>query len=350
MTTLITGATGFVGSHVARLLAARGHQVRALVRSPGRSNALDGIPCERVTGDLTDPPSLERALCGVRRVFHVAADYRLWARDPAEIYRSNVEGTRNLISIAVAAGVERIVYTSTVATVAVPAENGHLPDESTEARFEQMIGHYKRSKFIAEREVMEAAREGAPVVIVNPTAPVGPGDWKPTPTGRIVLDFLKGRMPAFVDTGLNVVAVEDVAAGHLLAADRGKPGERYILGGRNMTLEEILTELAWITGRSAPRIRLPHAVALAAAWTDTAVCRLLRREPHIPLDGVRMARHRMFVDSSKAERELGFKAGPIAAALERAVRWYQTRDAVRGNAASSAHPEQPVAGSTMRAA
>jgi dihydroflavonol-4-reductase len=207
-----------------------------------------------------------------------------------------------------------------------------------------MIGHYKRSKFIAERNVLAAAREGMPVVIVNPTTPVGPGDWKPTPTGRILVDFLNGRMPAFVDTGLNLVAVEDVAAGHLLAAERGKPGERYILGGRNMTLQEILAELAWISGRAAPRVRIPHAVAMAAACVDTAFCRMLRREPHIPLDGVRMARHRMFVDTSKAERELGFQPGPSAAALERAVRWYERHGYVRGAGAG------PPAAAEQRAA
>ena len=324
MTTLVTGASGFVGSHVARLLVKRGDEVRVLVRRTSQAGALDGIACERATGDLRDLASLRGVLRGVRRVFHVAADYRLWARDPAEIYASNVEGTRNLLNAAADAGVEQIVYTSTVATVAVPANNGALPDESTAAGIEQMVGHYKRSKFIAEREVLEQARQGLPVIVVNPTTPVGPGDWKPTPTGRIIVDFLNGRMPAYVDTGLNVVAVEDVAAGHLLAAERGKRGERYILGGRNMTLAEILTELAWITGRRAPRVRIPHGVAMAAACVDTAVCRVLRREPHIPLEGVRMARHRMFVSTEKAERELGFHAGPISAALERAVRWYKT--------------------------
>ncbi len=350
MTTLVTGATGFVGSHVARLLASRGEPVRVLLRATSRLDALEGIPCERVTGDLADSVSLERALHGVGQVFHVAADYRLWLRDPAEIYRSNVEGTRNLISLASAAGVKRIVYTSTVATVAVPTRNGHLPDESTAARLDQMIGHYKRSKFIAEQEALEAAQEGAPVVIVNPTTPVGPGDWKPTPTGRIVVDFLNGRMPAFVDTGLNVVAVEDVAAGHLLAAEGGKLGERYILGGRNMTLQEILMELAWITGRPVPNIRLPHAVALAAAWADTSVCRLLGREPRIPLDGARMARHRMFVDSSKAERELGFHSGPIAAALERAVRWYEQHGYVRDYAGPRIEKEHTLPDRRMRTA
>ncbi|HMD32349.1 MAG TPA: NAD-dependent epimerase/dehydratase family protein, partial [Candidatus Acidoferrales bacterium] len=202
-----------------------------------------------------------------------------------------------------------------------------------------MIGHYKRSKFIAEREVLETAKNGMPVIVVNPTTPVGPGDWKPTPTGRIIVDYLNGRMPAYVDTGLNLVAVEDVAAGHLLAAERGKPGERYILGGRNMTLQEILTELAWITGGRVPRVRIPHGVAMAAACVDTAICRMLRREPHIPLEGVRMARHRMFVDTAKAERELGFHAGPIVAALERAVGWYQ-----RNGYVGKARPGTPVAG------
>jgi len=330
MTTLVTGASGFVGSHVARLLAERGEPVRALLRPTSRTDVLEGIACEQVIGDLCRPESLEAVLRDVRRVFHVAADYRLWSRDPAEIYRNNMEGTRNLLGAARHAGVERFVYTSTVATVAVPTEDGRLPDETTPASLEQMVGHYKRSKFIAEREVLAAAREGMPVVIVNPTTPVGPGDWKPTPTGRIVVDFLNGRMPAYVETGLNVVAVEDVAAGHLLAAERGKPGERYILGGRNMTLQEILTELARISGRAAPRMRIPHAVAMAAACVDTAFCRMLRREPHIPLEGVRMARHRMFVETSKAERELGFQPGPIAAALERAVRWYERHGYVRG--------------------
>jgi len=330
MTTFVTGATGFVGSHVTRRLAERGESVRVLVRPASRLDALDGIPCERVKGDLCDRDSLKNVLQGVRRVFHVAADYRLWARHPAEIYSSNVQGTRNLLAAAAEARVERLVYTSTVATIAVPTHDGSLPDESTPADLADMIGHYKRSKFIAEREVLEAARQGLPVVVVNPTTPVGPGDWKPTPTGRIIVDFLNGRMPAYMDTGLNLVAVEDVAEGHLLAAERGKPGERYILGGRNMTLVEILSELAWITGRRVPGVRIPYGVAMAAARVDTAICRWLGREPHIPLEGVRMARHRMFVDTGKAERELGFRAGPIAAALERAVRWYQERGYVEG--------------------
>jgi dihydroflavonol-4-reductase len=342
MTTLVTGATGFVGSHVVRLLAARGEPVRVLLRESSRTDALEGMECERVTGDLRDRPSLDLALQDVRRVFHIAADYRLWTRDPAEIYQSNVQGTRNLLEAARDAGVERFIYTSTVATIAVPVAGDSLPDETTTAELDQMVGHYKRSKFIAEREAMEAARNGLHVVIVNPTAPVGPGDWKPTPTGRMVVDFLNGRMPAYVDTGLNVVPVEDVAAGHLLAAERGKSGERYILGGQNMTLEEILATLGRITNRPAPHIRLPHAVALAAAYVDTAVCRVLRREPHIPIEGVRMARHRMFVDGAKAVRELGYQPGPVEAALERAVRWYEEHGYVRGTrrAASSAAEKQ----------
>jgi dihydroflavonol-4-reductase len=334
MTTLVTGATGFVGSHVARLLAERGERVRVFLRPSSVQRALAGLAVESVYGDLRDPLSLDRAVGGVRRVFHVAADYRLWARDPREIYENNVTGTCNLLAAAQRAGVERFVYTSTVATIAVPRPG--LPDERTEARLEEMIGHYKRSKFLAEQEARRAAAAGQPVVIVNPTAPVGPGDWKPTPTGRIVLDFLAGRMPAYVDTGLNLVAVEDVAAGHLLAAERGRPGERYILGARNMTLKEILDVLAAIAGRAAPRWRMPHAVALAAAHADRFFAQLLGREPQIPLEGVRMARHKMFVDASKAPRELGFAPGPVEGALERAVRWYEENGYVRPRRGSAA--------------
>jgi dihydroflavonol-4-reductase len=320
MTTLVTGASGFVGSHLARLLVARGDPVRILVRPTSRLDWIADLPVERVTGDLRDAPSLAEAMRGAQQVFHVAADYRLWARDPREIYESNVTGTRNLLSAAKAAGVERFIFTSTVATIAVPRPE--LPNEETPARLEEMVGHYKRSKFLAEQEALRAAAEGLPVVVVNPTTPVGPGDWKPTPTGRVILNFLNGGMPAYLDTGLNVVAVEDAAAGHLLAADRGRIGERYLLGGRNMTLKEILDVLARIAGRPAPRFRMPHAVALAAGYADAAVSRLLGREPQIPLEGVRIARHKMFVDCSKAGRELGFQAGSVEAALERAVRWY----------------------------
>ena len=339
MISLVTGATGFVGSHVARILVSRGDTVRVLVRPSSRTDILDGIACQRVPGDLRDAESLENAMKGVQRVFHVAADYRLWSRDPSEIYSSNVEGTRNLLSIARDSRVEKFIYTSTVATIAVPVADGKLPDEFTPASLEQMIGHYKRSKYIAECEALAFAEHGLPVVVVNPTTPVGPGDWKPTPTGRIIVDFLNGKMPAFVDTGLNLVAVEDAAEGHLLAAERGRPGERYLLGCENLTLQEILATLARITGRRAPRMRIPHGVALAAAYVDAAVSRVLGREPHIPIEGVRIARHRMFVNTSRAERELEFRPGPVAAALERAVRWYQEHGYVRGSHAadSTAH-------------
>lgn len=329
MTTLVTGATGFVGSHVARQLVAAGHSVRILVRKNSNVRPLDGLPVERAEGDLRDAASIESAMQGVRRVFHVAADYRLWARNPEEIYCTNVDGTRLLLECAQRAGVERIVYTSTVATVAVPTDESALPNEETRSTVDQMIGHYKRSKFLAEQEALKAASAGVPIVIVNPTAPVGPGDWKPTPTGRIIVDFLNGKMPAYVDTGLNVVPVEDVAAGHLLAAEKGRVGERYILGGRNMTLKQILDALAKIAGRPAPRVKMPHAVALAAGYADEWISRLVGREPQIPVEGVKMSRHRIFVASDKAERELGYVPAPVETALERAVRWYDENGYVR---------------------
>jgi dihydroflavonol-4-reductase len=322
MTTLVTGATGFVGSHVARQLVSAGQSVRVLVRPNSNLEALAGLHVEYFEGDLSDQESLERAMHGIRRVFHVAADYRLWTPRPEEIYETNVEGTRKLLAAARHARVERIVYTSTVATIAVP-RNGALPNEDTQASLNEMIGHYKRSKFLAEQVAVEAVSAGVPVVIVNPTAPVGPWDWKPTPTGRIILDFLKGKMPAYVDTGLNVAPVEDIAAGHLLAAEKGRVGQRYILGGRNMTLKRILDALSAITGRPSPRVRLPHAVALAAGYADQWFSRLAGREPQIPVEGVKMSRHRMFVESDKAERELGYKPTSVEAALERAVTWYQ---------------------------
>jgi dihydroflavonol-4-reductase len=322
MTTLVTGASGFVGSHVARQLVSAGQSVRVLVRRGSNLAALGGLHVECFEGDLRDTSSLERAMLGVRRVYHVAADYRLWTPRPEEIYETNVEGTRRLLAAAKNAGVERIVYTSTVATIAVP-RHGALPNEDTRATLDEMIGHYKRSKFLAEQVAVEAAAAGVPVVIVNPTAPVGPWDWKPTPTGRIILDFLKGKMPAYVDTGLNVAPVEDIAAGHLLAAEKGRIGERYILGARNMTLKQILDALSAITGRPAPRVRLPHAVALAAGYADQLFSRLAGREPQIPVEGVKMSRHRMFVESDKAARELGYNPTSVEAALERAVRWYE---------------------------
>src|SRR6202167_5237379 len=342
MTTLVTGATGFVGSHVARQLVSSGENVRVLVRPTSNFKLLEDLRVERAEGDLQDAGSIERAMRGVRRVFHVAADYRLWTQHPEELYESNVEGTRRLIAAAERAGVERIVYTSTVATMAMPQHGAALPNEATAARLEEMIGHYKRSKFLAEQVALDAAKAGAPVVIVNPTAPVGPGDWKPTPTGRIILDFLLGKMPAYVDTGLNVVAVEDVAAGHLLAAEKGRIGERYILGARNMTLKEILDALSAITGRPSPRMRLPHAIALVAGYADEFYSRLAGREPQIPVEGVKMSRHKMFVESDKAQRELGYKPGKVEAALERAVRWYEEQGYIANRAGGKPLP-QPAA-------
>jgi dihydroflavonol-4-reductase len=333
MKTLVTGATGFLGSHVARQLSERGESVRVLARASSDTRALEGFRSERVTGDLRDAASLDRALEGVTHVYHVAADYRLWARDPREIYESNLDGTQNLLAAARRAGIEKFVYTSTVATIAVPRD-GALPNEQTQSSVDEMIGHYKRSKFQAEQCALRAAESGLPVVIVNPTTPVGPGDWKPTPTGKIILDFLKGRMPGYVDTGLNFVPVEDCARGHLLAAERGRIGERYILGADNLTLKQLLDILAAVSGRRAPRWKFPHAVAYVAGCVDTAVSRALGREPQIPLDGVRMARHKMFVDSSKAERELGFTSGTVEAALERAVAWYESNGYI---AARGAH-------------
>jgi len=283
---------------------------------------------------LRDAASLESALEGVTRIYHVAADYRLWARDPREIYESNVTGTRNLLEAARRAGVGKFVYTSTVATIAVPRK-GNLPNEATRTSLKEMIGHYKRSKFMAEECALRAAEAGLPVVIVNPTTPVGPGDWKPTPTGKIIVDFLNGRMPGYVDTGLNFVPVEDCARGHLLAAERGRIGERYILGGLNLTLKNALDILAGITGRPAPQWKFPHVLAYAAGCVDTAVSRVLGREPRIPLEGVRMARHKMFVDASKAERELGFTRGPIEAAIQRAVAWYESNGYIAAGGAQA---------------
>jgi dihydroflavonol-4-reductase len=328
MTSLVTGANGFVGSHVARKLVEHGEQVRVLVRPQSSLKAIEGLPVEMVFGDLRAPESLDAAVKGVDRVFHVAADYRLGAKNPQEIYDANVGGTRNLLEASKRAGVNRIIVTSSVATIAVDRGDS-LPNEATEARLEEMIGHYKRSKFLAEKEALSVASKGMPVVVVNPTTPVGPGDWKPTPTGRIIVDFLNGRMPAYVETGLNWVPVEDVATGHWIAAERGRVGERYILGGRNMLLKEVLDILARISGRPSPRVRLPHSVAIAAGYADRFFSRILNRQPRIPLEGVRMARHKMFVDCSKAESELGFKASSIEAALERAVLWYGRNDYAR---------------------
>ena len=317
--TLVTGATGFVGWHVARRLLERGESVRALARDPARLRELDGV--EAVTGDLRDPESLKTAVEGCGVVYHVAADYRLWARDPEEMFRSNVEGTRNLLSAARRTGVERVVYTSTVGAIGIPKDG--IGDEQTPVGIEDMQGPYKRSKFLAEKVALEFAGEGFPVVIVNPTAPVGDHDFKPTPTGKMLVDFVRGAMPAFLDTGLNIVDVSDVAAGHLAACERGRVGERYILGAENLTLEKIFGLLAKAIGKPAPKIRIPYAVAYAAGVVSTAWAGVTGKEPLAPLDGVKMARKKMWVRHDKAARELGYAPGPAAGALERAVEWFR---------------------------
>jgi len=316
--TLVTGATGFIGWHVARKLLARGDTVRALVRPGSKVRELE---VEEVTGDLRGRESLERAVAGCGLVFHVAADYRLWAKDPGELYRSNVEGTRNLLTAARDGGVERVVYTSTVGCIGIPEDRPG--SEDLEVHLEDMTGAYKRSKFQAEEVALEFAGAGFPVVIVNPTAPVGDHDFKPTPTGKIVVDYLNGDMPAFVDTGLNLVDVADTAEGHLLAGERGRSGERYILGCENLTLEQILARLAELSGGKAPRWRIPYGVAYAVGLASTGWANLTGHEPRAPLDAVKMARKKMFVSVDKAKRELGFNPGPVEGALKRAVDWFR---------------------------
>jgi dihydroflavonol-4-reductase len=324
MRALVTGATGFVGAAVARALLRDGWQVRVLVRSGSDRSNLQQLALEIAVGELSDRPSLDRALGGCGALFHVAADYRLGAPDPRQLYSTNVEGTRSILLAARHAGVERTVYTSSVATMGIPSD-GSPGDEQTPVSLEAMIGHYKRSKFLAEKVALEAARAGQPVIIVNPSTPVGPGDVKPTPTGRLVLDAAAGRMPAYVDTGLNIVHVDDVAAGHLLAFQRGRTGERYILGGEDMTLQEILTYIAKLVGRQPPRVRLPYAAVLPIAYLAEVWSRVSGRSGRITLEGVRLARKRMFFSSAKAARELGYRWRPPAEALDDAVRWFRER-------------------------
>jgi dihydroflavonol-4-reductase len=323
MLAFVTGATGFLGSHVARVLGDKGADLRLLVRSTSNLRNLEGLKAETATGDLRDAASLERAMAGCDTVFHVAADYRLWVRDPAEMHRSNVEGTRAILEAARKNNVGRIVYTSSVATVGFTA-NGHPADEESPVSLADMIGHYKRSKFMAEQVALEAGRGGMDVVIVNPTTPVGEQDVKPTPTGRIVVDFLKRKFPAYVETGLNLVDVRECALGHIAAWEKGKPGERYILGGENLTLKQILDKLAEITGLPSPKIKLPYLFAFATGVIDEAITgRVLHREPRATIDTVRMGRKKMFASSGKAERELGWKIVPVEGALKRAVDWFR---------------------------
>jgi dihydroflavonol-4-reductase len=317
---LVTGASGFLGWHVANLLLERGDSVRALVRQGSR---VPDLNVETTTGDLRDPASIDRAMAGCSAVFHVAADYRLWAKDPSELYRSNVDGTRNVLEAAKKNGVERVVYTSTVGCIGVPP--GELGDEDAKISIDDMTGDYKRSKFMAEQVALDYARNGLPVVIVNPTAPVGDHDFKPTPTGKIVADFMAGAMPAFIDTGLNIVDARDCARGHLLALEHGRVGERYILGSENLTLAEILFKLAEITGRKAPTMQIPYAVAYSAGLFSTAWAHFTGQPPRVPIDAVRMAKKKMWVTHQKATRELNFHPGPADIAISRAVEWFRPR-------------------------
>ena len=341
MRVFVTGATGFLGSHVARVVAAEGAELRLLVRPSSDLRNIADLNAERVTGDLRDPASIEKALSGCEVVFHVAADYRLWVRDPEQMYRSNVEGTRTLLEAARKQGVRRVVYTSSVATMGFRWNGRHeangqaeslpgdaqasgLTNEDSPVSLADMIGHYKRSKFMAERVAFEAAKSGVDVVIVNPTTPIGERDVKPTPTGRIVLDFLKKKFPAYVETGLNLVDATECARGHIQALEKGKTGERYILGGENLTLKQILDRLAAITGLRSPTVKLPYVFAFATGVVDEMVTgRLLRREPRATIDAVRMGHKMMFVSSAKAERELGWRRVPVDGALRRAVEWFR---------------------------
>ncbi len=325
---LVTGGTGFVGAHVVRALLEEERPVRCLVRPGNPGTNLDGLSVERVYGDLNDPSSISRAMSGVSTLYHVAADYRLWTKDPAALYRTNAAGTDNVLSAAAQAGVRRAVYTSSVAALGL-SPDGSPADETTPADRSRIVGHYKKSKYDGERVALGWAERGLDVVIVNPSTPVGEMDIKPTPTGQMIVDFLNRRMPAYVDTGLNLIDVRDVARGHLLAAERGRSGERYILGNRNMTLKEILDVLAALTGLPSPRTRLPHWIPLAAAAATTGWARLTGRPPRFSLESVRMSTHRMYFDSGKAVRELGLPQTPVEEPLARAVAWFQAHGHAR---------------------
>jgi dihydroflavonol-4-reductase len=323
MRAFLTGASGFVGSHLLSTLLAEGAAVRCLVRASSPRTNLEGAEAaDLVEGDLHDADSVARAMEGCDTVFHCAADYRLYVRDQEEMYRSNVEGTRHVLEAASSAGVEKVVYTSSVGALGLKAD-GSPADESVPVTLDDMLGHYKRSKFLAERVAEEWAAKGLPVVIVNPSTPIGDRDVKPTATGRVILDFLNRKTPAYVDTGLNWIDVRDVARGHLLAAERGRVGEKYILGHHNLSLKEILERLAGITGLAAPRVKLPHWIPLTVAAIDTGWARLTGGEPRVPLDGVRLSRYKMYFDASKAVRELGLPQTPIEEPLRRAVDWFR---------------------------
>ncbi|MCE5314882.1 MAG: hopanoid-associated sugar epimerase [Armatimonadota bacterium] len=319
----VTGGTGFVGAHVIRKLIERGEQVTALVRPFGNPTLLKGLDIQTVTGDITDFDSIYPALVGTDTLYHIAADYRLWASDPREIYYNNLGGTLNVLEAALRRNVRRVVYTSTVGCLGIP-KDGSPGVEDTPVVRDELVGHYKKSKFDAEKVALEYAGKGLDVVIVNPSTPVGPGDVKPTPTGKIIVDFLKGKMQAYVDTGLNLISVEDVAEGHLLAADKGVRGQKYILGNCNLTLKQILDILASVTSRKAPSMCIPHWVALMAALADTAYNSMLTKPPNIPVEGVLMARKKMFFCSQKAVVELGLPQSPVEDALAAAAKWFQS--------------------------
>jgi dihydroflavonol-4-reductase len=318
----LTGATGFVGSHVARAYADAGAELRLLTRKTSRLAAIDGLAAEVVVGDLRQPETLRTAIRGCDALVHVAADYRLWVRDPKEMYAANVDGTRELLRLAREEGVSRVVYTSSVATMGFQAD-GRIVDETTPVSLDEMIGPYKRSKFMAEQEAIRAARAGQHVMILNPTTPIGAGDAKPTPTGRIVVDFLNRKFPAYVDTGLNLVDVSEIARMHVVALERGTPGERYILGGENLSLKQILDRMSAISGLPSPKMKVPHAVALTFAFFDETITgKLLGKEPRATVEEVRMARKHMFASSAKAERDLGFRVLPVYNALRAAIEWF----------------------------
>ena len=323
MKVFVTGATGFVGAHVARHLAGQGAQLRLLVRATSNLANLEGLDAETVVGDLREPETLRVPIRGCDAVMHVAADYRLWVRDPKTMYAANVDGTRGLLRLAREEGVRRCVYTSSVATMGFKAD-GTVVDEATPVSIDDMIGHYKRSKFLAEQAAMEAAHQGQEVMILNPTTPIGSRDVKPTPTGRIIVDFLNRKFPAYMDTGLNLVDVREVARAHGEALEKGRLGERYILGGENLTLKQILDKMAAITGLPSPKMKVPHGVAMAFAYFDEAVTGKLRgREPRATVEEVRMGKKKMFAASAKAERELGFKVLPVDDALRSAIDWFR---------------------------
>ncbi|MEJ2084128.1 MAG: NAD-dependent epimerase/dehydratase family protein [Acidobacteriota bacterium] len=321
MKALLTGATGFVGGHVLRLLVAAGAEVRCLVRSGSSTANLEGLDTESVEGDLRDAASVRKAVSGCEVIFHCAADYRLYARASRELYDTNVEGTRNVLRAAAETGVAKVVYTSSVGALGLHAD-GTPADEETPVGLADMVGHYKKSKYLAERVADQWADKGLHVVIVNPSTPIGERDAKPTATGKMIVDFLNRRVPAYVDTGLNLIDVRDVAEGHLLAVEKGRAGRKYILGHENLSLHEIYLALSKIADLPAPRVKVPHWLPLGYAAVETSVARISGREPRVPLEAVRLSRHKMYFDSSRAVKELGLPQSPITGALSRAVRWY----------------------------